>query len=587
MIVLMLLLGMFSPSTSLADPEAAYVPVIEGVEKGSLARLLEQVSDTFALRDERPASLGLLEKRMKDDVEPMIQALRSEGYYQARVDLEINAGKSPVEAKFLVKTGERYRVRSLDVFYKGDHAPPEDRRPDPGSLGLAVGDPARSDEVLKVRDALVGVLQNRGYPFAAVEDLKVVVDHATRSVRVEIMVSSGPYLLFGEARVSGLEEVKEDFVLGRIAWSRGDEFRRVLLKETQERLLATGLFASAEISTGEYRPGIGTIPIDMNLKERKHRTASVGLRYRTDEGPGVEGAWRHRNYLGRGERLSFDATLSPDLIETDGVFRKPEFLRRDQSLLLEAGTGIESPEAYTAERFRGAAGLERRISKQLTVGAGLGFKVSRVDHLGTEETFALLSLPFRLDWDSSDDLLNPTKGGRLALEAAPFREVSGKDLEFFKARASVTRYLEIARDPSLVLAARAGLGAITGADRDEIPADERFFAGGGGSVRGLPYQAAGPLSGTDPVGGKSLFDISAELRLRITESLGLVGFLDGGSVFKDSLPDSDGEMFWGAGAGIRYFTFFGPLRMDLAVPLDRREGVDDAFQIYLSVGQAF
>jgi translocation and assembly module TamA len=81
--------------------------------------------------------------------------------------------------------------------------------------------------------------------------------------------------------------------------------------------------------------------------------------------------------------------------------------------------------------------------------------------------------------------------------------------------------------------------------------------------------------------------MSAELRVRLTESLGLVTFVDGGRAFEDTFPGSGGRMLWGAGVGVRYFTFLGPLRLDVAVPLDRREGVDDAFQFYLSIGQAF
>jgi translocation and assembly module TamA len=271
----------------------------------------------------------------------------------------------------------------------------------------------------------------------------------------------------------------------------------------------------------------------------------------------------------------------------ESAFRKPGFLHPDQTLVAEAGAGVESPEAYSSRHLRTAIGLERAISEDLVAGGGIGFKVSRVDQLGEEERYGLISLPLRLDWDRSDDLLDPRRGWRLGLRLTPFTEVLNEEMTFVRARASLTHYLPLLKDPGLVLATRWALGSMFGAERDEIPADERFYAGGGGSIRGLPFQSAGPLEGDDPLGGRSLVEVSAELRMRLTESLGLAAFIDGGRAFEKSIPESEGDTLWGAGLGVRYYTFLGPLRLDLAVPLDRREGVDDAFQFYVSIGQAF
>jgi translocation and assembly module TamA len=195
-------------------------------------------------------------------------------------------------------------------------------------------------------------------------------------------------------------------------------------------------------------------------------------------------------------------------------------------------------------------------------------------------------VPGKLDWDFSDDLLNPTRGGRLSLLAAPYVDTLGPDRRFAKARLTHTRYLGLHDD--VILALRGSVGGIGGADLDDIPADERFYAGGGGSVRGIPYQLAGPLDeDDDPTGGRSLLEVGAELRYRATESIGLVLFLDGGTVADSAVPDFSEELRWGAGPGLRYFTPIGPLRVDVGFPLNARQGVDDLFQLYLSIGQAF
>ncbi len=566
----------------------SYTPRIKGAPDQRIHRLLEDAADTFTLRESPPASVELLRKRARGDAARMEEILKSEGYYGGEVAQKVAGGGPPVEVLFEVRPGPLYTIESLDLQLPSGASPfqtPALEGEKPWSL--EPGDPARAGDVLDAREGLVQLLKNHGYPFADADRPRAFVDHSARSVRIELAVKPGPRARFGRVVVSGLERVEEPYVLGKLAWKEGDLFNASLLEQTRDRLIGTGLFATADVKSGESLDAQERVPVHLRLKERKPRTVAFGLRYRTDEGPGARGSWKHRNIFGRAERLSLDATVSPDLLGLDSVFRKPEFLRPDQSLLVEAGTGTESPDAYTSRSFRTAVGLEREISNHLMVGGGLALKVSRVDQLGEEEHYGLISLPLRLDADKSDDLLNPQQGWRLALRLTPFVEVLEEKATFTRGYARLTHYLRLMQDPGLVLATRWGVGAIVGAERDRIPPDERFYAGGGGSVRGLPYQSAGPLEGGDPVGGRSLLEVSAELRLRLSSSLGLVGFIDGGRAFEDEMPGSGGSMLWGAGVGVRYFTFLGPLRLDVAVPLDRREGVDDAFQFYVSIGQAF
>ena len=200
----------------------------------------------------------------------------------------------------------------------------------------------------------------------------------------------------------------------------------------------------------------------------------------------------------------------------------------------------------------------------------------------------MLSLPLHFDWDSSGNLLDPSRGGRVILQLAPFQDIETTDLNFLKSRITATRYLRLLKAPSLVLAGRASLGVINGTSLLDIPPDERFYAGGGGSIRGYAYQSVGPLDeGDDPIGGRSVLELSAELRFMLTDRIGMVTFLDGGSAFASTFPDSSEDLQWAAGLGFRYFTPIGPLRLDVGFPLDRRTEIDDAFQIYVSIGQAF
>ncbi|MFH0811731.1 MAG: BamA/TamA family outer membrane protein [Pseudomonadota bacterium] len=204
-----------------------------------------------------------------------------------------------------------------------------------------------------------------------------------------------------------------------------------------------------------------------------------------------------------------------------------------------------------------------------------------------DDRFGLLSFPLQFKRDTSNDLLDPISGGRLSLRLIPYYETFGTKERFLKNYASYSHYFQLAEKPFLTLAGRSALGVIFGADRDRIAADERFYAGGGGSIRGYEYQSVGPLRKNEPIGGRSLFELSVELRVKVTNNFGLVTFCDGGSAFSSVIPDWGETLRWGAGLGLRYYTRIGPLRFDVGFPLNRREKIDDPFQFYVSIGQAF
>ena len=199
----------------------------------------------------------------------------------------------------------------------------------------------------------------------------------------------------------------------------------------------------------------------------------------------------------------------------------------------------------------------------------------------------LISLPATFNWDRSNDRLDPTAGGRLTLTNEPFVDVFGNDLAFNRSRLDYSHYLQVLAAPRVVLAGRTAIGTLFGASRADVPADLRFYAGGGGSVRGFAFQKAGELDDrNDPLGGRSLFEASGEIRVRVTESIGVVAFVDAGAAFTSSYPDFDDELRIGAGPGLRYFSPIGPLRLDVGFPVNPRDS-DDAFQLYISIGQAF
>ena len=574
------------PLVVFADSGLSYKVSIEGIRNREVKRLLQAVSQTVALRDRPPASLSLLQRRMAQDIPLFSKALRSQGFYDARVTSDIKENTKPIQVVFRIEPGPAYLLKSVDIRISEPDSI-EEGPPKPSEIGLVLGEPAQSKRILDAEKRMSQWLRRRGFPFPSIDKPKVVVDHAERAVSVEFQVRPGPHSVFGHMEIRGLDSVDEAYARSRIPWKEGDTFNADLLRETQRGLSATGLFALVQVNTAEAVDPQGHLPIIVQVKERKHRTVKAGVSYKTDEGPGGNLSWEHRNLWRQGERLKVEGTVSGIAYAAEGSLRKPEFLRLDQSLILNVRVAEDHPDAFTSRSIEGTGRVERMLSKGMAVSAGLGLKWQEVDQLGQEEQFTLLSLPMTFDWDTSDDPLDPSRGGRLKFQTIPYRDFSGADLSFIQGYTHYSRYVQLSRKPHLVFAVRGTLGATSGAERDEIPADLRFYAGGGGSIRGYAYQSVGPRYENQPVGGRSMAGLSSELRVKVTDTMGFAAFVDGGSAFEAAFPDFEETFRWGAGLGLRYLTPVGPLRLDIGIPLNKREGIDDSFQVYVSLGQAF
>jgi translocation and assembly module TamA len=532
----------------------------------------------------------------------LVAALRSAGHYEGTVEAGlrpvppgeeggglpvVGQGPADVVVGFAVAPGPLYRLDRLAAELEGD---PGGFAPPPlAALGLRPGEPARAQAVLDAEQALLKAARDRGHALAALGRRSTVIDPERKTMDVVLRLSPGPVARFGEVAFSGNEGVRTRFLRNRLPFREGEVYDPEKVEEGRRNLLDTNLFSTVVLEEGRELTPDGRLPIAVEVAPRAARSVGASLGYQTDSGPSASAFWEHRNLLGAGERLRAETELQLVLQRLRANLRKPDFFVRRQSLIADAEARAEEAEGYESRSLSAGLGLERDLAEGLVGGLGLAYRYVALREEGEpERVFGLVSLPGRLDWDFSDDILNPTRGGRLSLNAAPFLDTLSPGRNFLRGRLTASRYLRLLEEPGLILALRGSVGSTVGASREEIPADERFYAGGGGSVRGVPYQLAGPLDDDDrPLGGRSLLELGAELRYRITESVGAVLFLDGGTVAASAYPDlAEEELRWGAGPGLRYFTPIGPLRLDVGVPLNRRDA-DDLFQLYLSIGQAF
>ncbi len=576
------------PAQETPPARVEYELSIAGVEDRELRDLLEAASQLRALRDRPPATIAGLERRTRDDLERLQAALKSEGYYAATLRHEIDAKARPAVVRISVVPGERYTITAFDVDYVGAGKASPGHRPTLEDLEVRLGMPARAPVVKTAERKVLAVLAERGYPYAKVVDLKAVVNHADRKMTVRMSVESGKQARFGSLAIAGLTGVEEDYVRRLVTWGEGDVYDRRLIVNTRAALSATNLFSSIKISIAPKPDEKRRVPVTIALAERPHRSIGAGVSYSTDVGFGGEVFWEHRNIFNRNEQLRL--TVKGAQIEQSGkaAFRKPAFLSRRQALLTEATVLNRKTEAFDQRSVAATVALERQYRSywRATVGVTGGYD-SVKDNEGTRD-FQLFGLPITAMRNTMDDPLNPTRGIRLDLSATPYVGTGDETLTFVRLVAGGSTYHAIDKAKKYVLAGRVRVGSLVGAATTDIPADKRFYAGGGGSVRGFGFQEVGPLdAANDPVGGRSLVEFSGELRIRLTDTLGIVPFIDGGTVFDASYPTFDEPVRWAAGLGLRYFTGFGPLRADVAFPINGRGGVDSRFEFYIGIGQAF
>ncbi len=551
------------------------------VPERSLRAELSEVSEALELREQPPPTEMLLLARGERDRDRLLDVLRARGYYDARLAVRLAGPAEKRRLIFDITSGPRYRIGAVEVSAAAL------RLPTPAQLGLRPGQPARADFALEAERALLRAVRQHGYPFPRLVTRTYRIDTNQALLQVELRVDPGERATFGASTVTGLVRVAESYVRGELAWREGEVFDPELVEDTRSSLARAGLFSALALELPDHVAEDGSLPMKLSLRERRRRTISATVGYKTDEGAGAGAQWEHRNLFGGAERLRLKALWAEQAQSGEIIFTQPQFAHTAQQLDLSLRVADEQPEAYDSRNVRAAATLERRWNRKWTGRVGTALRYTRIDQLDEKDDFLLFSLPGRLSWNTSDDPLDASRGHVVLLEEEPFYDALAGDVVFLKSSLRAQTYSSLNRARSWVLAGRAAVGGIAWAGRSTLPADELFYAGGGASIRGYAYQSVGPLVDDQPEGGRSLFESSAELRWRMTRNVGLVTFVDGGSAFASAAPDFDETLRWGTGFGVRYYTPIGPLRVDVGFPLDRRPELDKSHQIYVSLGQAF
>lgn len=554
-----------------------------------LEKPLQQASLSVRLQNDPPATVMGLRRRADGDAPRLLEVLTSAGYYGGSVQPVVDSRESPAQVTLRVKAGALYAYGTLSVDY-GPRAAEATQAGLPlaaADLGIKTGLPAEAGPMLDAVDQLEKALEDSGYPAATVTKKRFVVDHQARTLSAQLTVDLGPKTTYGAVSYHGLQTVDEAYLRRALTLHQGDDWDQQEVEDYRRSLLNEGLFDSVTI-TGQPLDANGQSDLRVEAMESEHRTLGAGVSYSTTLGASTRAYWEHRNLLGQNEDFRTTAELGMIHSELSTSLRKPHLWERNQTWITEGSLSDSRYEAYDETALTVSTGLERPLSDHWRGSLGVSFEQSEITDVTGQNTSSMLGFPLILSYDQTDSRLDPRQGVRLTLSGTPYSGFYEGPVAFVSLRGDLSSYLPLDQDKRVVVATRVSAGSLLGASRSGIPANRRFYAGGGGSVRGYGYQMAGPLDAEgDPAGGKALLETGFELRLMVTDEIEVVPFIEGGRAFENTTISGDEEMFWGAGLGFRYHTSIGPLRVDLAMPLDQRTNVDDPWQFYVSLGQAF
>ena len=583
---------------SIDDSVAArrYVVRIEGLGAAESEALVKSFKQQSALDegDKKTANAAQIDRRARADSELLTSLLQAEGYYDAEVEPAIALETDTIAVTLRASPGPLFTFDTVE--FPGLAEAGGEAGPLREAFAVKPGDPVVAQKVIAAGIALKVALGEQGFATADIGEQDIVIDHSKATARLVLPVQPGPVAKFGEIRVSGQPPFSSRHV-GQIArFKSGDKFERSEVDDLRRALVATGLVASVETKMVPRDEG-RTVDIDVKLEPAPMRTIAGELGYGTGEGVKVEASWQHRNFFNPEGALTVRGVAGTQEQLASVSLRRSNFRKRDQVLTALISASNVDRKAYSAKTFQLSGGIERQSNfiwhKKWTWSLGGELVASderdTIEATGIERrrTFFIAALPASLGYDGSDDLLDPTSGFRLGGRISPELSFQGGTFPYARAQIDASAYRKVSS--SVVAAGRIRLGTILGAGRDDIAPSRRFYSGGGGSVRGYGYQQLGlrDVDG-DPIGGRSLAEFSLEARIRLKAfggNLGVVPFLDGGTLTNAAFPDVSNWQF-GAGIGLRYYSSFGPIRIDVGTPLNPRSG-DSRVAVAVSLGQAF
>lgn len=539
---------------------------------------------------------AMVSARMLEDQQLLADLLIGQCHFDATVNGAVEMpedGTGPMVVVLTASPGPCYNLGS--ITFNAPPVEPEDLIA--RNFVPSTGEPIDAERILAAEANVAVALPQYGYPFTQIGQRDILLDPETTTGDYTLPVATGPRSSFGDIVTSGTTVFESDHIAKLARFDKGDLYDSRLVDDLRKALVATGLYSLVAVrpeQTDITAPdGTTYANLAVDQEAGPARTLAANAGYGTGQGIRAQGSWTHRNLFPPEGALIASITAGTQEQGASATFRRSNAGRRDRAVELSLSalrSDFAAFEAFTG-RLAGRVSYFSTPIWQKRLTYSYGFEL-----LGTNEqdfnfalgrrdrrTYYVAALPGQVTWDRSNDLLDPTSGFRLSAQVSPEASLGSGTQFYGRGLFEATAYYPVG--DSIVLAGRARIGSIMGADREDIAPSRRYYSGGGGSVRGFGYQELGPKDPDNrPIGGRSLVEGAAEVRYRFG-NYGIVGFIDAGQVSTGSTPGFS-DLRYGVGLGGRFYTNFGPMRLDVATPIDRRPG-ESRVAIYISIGQAF
>jgi translocation and assembly module TamA len=606
------------------------VTVDVGGGDSALKNAVKDASSLYKLRRDPPPDGDALARRAQSDFGPVIDAMWGAGYYDAAVTISIdrdslsilssditgfarvadsyrNRAVAPVS--IAVDPGPFFSLRSIRVLGP-DGAELSEAELPPRIVRLKPGDSAAAADLRAAEARIVDYFRKEGRPLAKIASVAPVVDHPAHVMDVTFTADPGPVAPFGEATMNGPNGFDPRIARSFLYIQAGDPYSPRAIEDARNSIREIPAVGGVRITEGTTLDAYRRLPYTVDVEDRLPYAVGASAKYSTTNGPAGQVYWEDRNVFGGAEQLRLQADVfyaPPWYVASQNIssfssndlgyrfsasFLKPALWGTPNDLLVDAlGERMSTSGAgfigYEVEDADAIAALRHRFNQNFWVQAGIEAQTGvATDALG-RVNYTLVGVPVSANYDTTDSKLDPTRGVRLSGSVTGFPTALGSTVDLIQAKARASTYYSIDPDSRFVLAGLVAAGAMGGADLADIPANWRFYAGGGGSVRGYAYDSLGPYGPFGAVvGGRSLFLVSAELRAKVTDTIGIVPFFDAGNAYASDFPNFSAPLYKAVGIGLRYYTAIGPIRADLAFPLVKRAGTGPV-AFYVSIGQAF
>ncbi|MEO1323125.1 MAG: BamA/TamA family outer membrane protein [Pseudomonadota bacterium] len=574
---------------SCAIVQAAHAQSVRVVSDSATPDLVRQIERE--VRSSETAETLFEARRLSRNAAQKVEGfLNSQGYFAPEIAYSVDPGPPPI-GLVRIEPGAIFTFESIQIDLGGEALSELAFAAMESVRTLAPGQIARPDQIFAEEASLVAALKAAGYAEARAEPRQAIGDRANGTLAITYQIRPGPRIRLGQVRYPSNTRTRRDYLKYLIPYEPGDVYTPETLATFNQRLNGTRnyRFVSVQLSddaTSTTTDGDEVRDVLVQLEERDRYTLTTGTSFSTSEGPGLTSSLTRRNATRRGDTLTGAMTLATLERSFNVDWRIPNFTAFDRTLVLSTELGRDETDAFDREAVTVSGTFEIRHSNRLTYALGAASEVTREEDAFEQRDQQILSSSLGVRLDFADDPLDATTGWRIDARGEPGVVIGDREAQYFSLNGQISAYQPLDQNKRIVAATRVRSGFVFGAALSDLPVSRRFFAGGGGSARGFEYQSVGPEDedGT-PTGGRGLLEVSGELRWRRDGPLGFVAFLDGANVSADQGVDFE-DIRYSAGLGVRYNTLVGPIRFDIATPLDPDDG-DDPIQVYVSVGQAF